>query len=182
MPVKFVFNTPQLTASMLLHQTCNSITKCEEKGFAQIDLTPQQYAVLWCINFANGHITPTQIASWLERNLNSVTTIIDRMEKINLVKRVSGLKDRRSSNIVMTPKGEAYLKSGITQSMALTKQLMGKLSEEELQTFTYLLEKVRLEANKCWQKEKTLKEVVVGAWPAESQYFRDTMSTPQKVD
>jgi DNA-binding MarR family transcriptional regulator len=162
MPVKFVFDIPQMTAWMLLHQTYNSITKCEEKTFAEVDLTPQQHAVLSAIKYSPGPATPTQIADWLDRNLNSMTLIIDRMEKGGLIKRVRDIKDRRSFRLAMTGKGEKLLKAGTLHAAPLVKQLLRNLSDKELQTLVELLEKVRTESTRLWPKPKALKEVVVG--------------------
>jgi DNA-binding MarR family transcriptional regulator len=172
MPVKFVFDIPQMTAWMLLHQTYNSIAKCEDQAFAEVDLTPQQYAVLWSIKHADGPATPTQIADWLDRNLNSMTLIIDRMEKGGLIKRVRDIKDRRSFRVAMTKKGEQHLKAGGIRGASLTEQLLRNLSDKELQTLVELLEKVRTESTRLWPKPKALKKVAVGEHPRMAKFFR----------
>jgi len=160
MPVKFVFKMPQLAVWMLLHQTYNSILKCEEELFAQIGLTTRQHAILMAIKYIDRPATPTQIADWVDRNLNTVTLIVDRMVKNDLIKRVRDIEDRRSFHLVMTEKGKEYLKMSTQISTPLVMILLENLSHEELLTLETLLAKVRLRAIQQSRKSQNLKEVV----------------------
>jgi MarR family 2-MHQ and catechol resistance regulon transcriptional repressor len=162
MPVKFTFNDNlQLTVWMLLHQTYNSIRKCENDVFAKTGITTQQHAILMAIKYANAPASPTQIADWVDRNPNSITLIIDRMEKNGLVKRVRDFKDRRSIRIAMTEKGERCLAESTVIGWDLIKEILDILSDEEMEKLKELLEKVRLQAVRHLQDEKNLKEIVV---------------------
>jgi DNA-binding MarR family transcriptional regulator len=162
MPVKLSFTDGQMSAWMLLHQTYNSLMKCEEIVFPTVGLTTQQHSILMAIKYLDAPATPTLIADWVDRNTNSITLIVDRMEKGGLVKRVRDIRDRRSLRIAMTPKGEKVLKQGITVGRKLIRDILGELSEEEIDTLTKSLEKVRYLALKYSQNEKKLKEVKLG--------------------
>lgn len=81
MPYKFVFNNQLLGVWMLMHQTYHSISRCEDKELSKLDISARQHAILMAIKYTDGPATPTQIAKWVDRNANSITLILDRMEK-----------------------------------------------------------------------------------------------------
>jgi MarR family 2-MHQ and catechol resistance regulon transcriptional repressor len=164
-PVKFVFSNSQMAVWMLLHQTCYSVSKCEDAIYAGTGITTQQHAVLMAIKYADAPATPTQIAEWVDRNTNSITLIVDRMEKNGLVKRERDSRDRRSLRIAITEKGEDQLKKSAMTGWNLIKGMLDGLSEEELQLLAKLLEKVRTRAIQHRQNDKILKEVVVDSQP-----------------
>ncbi len=143
MPVKFAFGNPILGAWALYRQTYNSITRCEEALFAKLGLTPQQYMVLLAIKYIHGPVTPTDVANWLDRNTNSITLIVDRMEKDGLVTRVRDLPDRRALRLVITPKGKEAFDRATGPGWELIQEIMSCFSEEELKTFIRLLGKMR---------------------------------------
>jgi DNA-binding MarR family transcriptional regulator len=162
MPVKFVFDNSQMAAWMLLHQTYNSLLKCEDTVFPKIGLTTQQHSILMAIKYSDAPATPTQIADWVDRNTNSITLIVDRMEKNGLVKRVRDIKDRRSLRIAMTPKGERVLQKSVVVGRELISEIMSQLPDDETQLLLQLLEKVRVKALKYCNSEKDLREVKIG--------------------
>ena len=176
MPVKFIFNNPQMDVWMLIHQTYYSVLRCEEKLFTGTGLTTQQHAILMAIKNADGPATPTQIADWVDRNLNSITLIVDRMEKSGLVKRVRDVRDRRSLRIVMTEKGEQYLKQNTTMSWQLIKDLLKVLSEEEMRQLAGLLEKVRQQAIEQCNGKKSLREVNISEQQHLSEFLNKAIN------
>jgi DNA-binding MarR family transcriptional regulator len=131
---------------VILDQTYVAVSKCQEAAFAKAGLTLQQYRVLMVINFAKHQLTQTDVSHYLDRNTNSISLIIDRMEKIDLVKRVRDLKDRRALRLVITPTGKDLFKRATTHGLELTKTMMSCCSEEETQIVINLLEKLRARA------------------------------------
>ena len=146
MPVKFVFENPLFMAWMLIHQTYNTVLKCEDLVFSKTGLTTQQHAVLIAIKYINTPAKPTDIARWLDRNVNSITLIVDRMEKDGLVKRARDLKDRRTLRLIMTEKGEEALARATVAGWGLVQEVLAVLSEDEMRTLVVLLERVRQKA------------------------------------
>jgi DNA-binding MarR family transcriptional regulator len=143
MPNKLDFNHPTHKLWVLLDQTYVAVSKCQEAVFAKAGLTLQQYRVLMVIDFAKYPVTPTDVARWLDRNTNSISLIIDRMEKIDLVERVRDLKDRRALRLAITPKGKELFKRATAHGLELMKTMMSCCSEEEIQSLTHLLGKLR---------------------------------------
>ncbi len=159
MPVKLIFRDPKMQGWMLLHQTFNSIAKCEDKELGEEGITPQQHAILMAIKLSDKPPSLTRIADWVDRHVNSITLIVDRMEKNGLVKRVRSTKDRRSFSLIMTPKGEKYLKTGAGTGETLTQEIMSCLSNKELQAFIEFLEKIRATAIKHCKEKKPITEI-----------------------
>ncbi len=159
MPVKFNFGNPQMRTWMLIHQAYNSIARSEDKQYSQIRFSAQQQSILMAIKFSGGPVTPTMLADWVDRHLNSITLIVGRMEKSGLIKRVRNQMDRRSFFLVMTPKGEDYLREGIQRGWELIQNILSGLTPEEMNTLSNLLEKVRLKAIDRYYDDKTIREI-----------------------
>ena len=161
MPVKFIFKNPKMNTWMILHQTSNTLEKCEESKFSPLGLTSQQHAVLMAIKFSPSPTSLTQIADWVDRHANSITLIADRMVKNGLVKRVRNAQDRRSYCLEMTPKGEKYLQTGTETGATLVQEILSCLTNNELQTLSEFLEKIRTKAIEYCYEKKTVTEIKI---------------------
>ena len=107
MPVRIQRGEPVGDAWILLHQTYDSLIKCEENQLAKdCNLSLQQYLVLRVLTYAPAPVTSKVVSSWLDRNHNSISSIVSRMEKAGLLNKVKDSKDRRSVILIITPKGE----------------------------------------------------------------------------
>lgn len=109
--------------------------KLQENG---INITPEQYLVL-DILWEKQAISQQNIADIIQKDKNSVTKIIDSLEKKNLVKRVTDKNDRRINNIKLT--GEAVALEKITTDVAI--QFMNDVIEgvdtKDLDTFVNVM-------------------------------------------
>jgi DNA-binding MarR family transcriptional regulator len=81
-----------------------------------INITPEQYLVL-DILWEKQSLSQQNIADIIQKDKNSVTKIIDSLEKKNLVNRVVDTKDRRINKIELTEEGLALEK--ITTEVAI---------------------------------------------------------------
>ena len=70
------------------------------------DLTPVQYAVLYCL-WENNKKSPKEIAERLKLENSTISGILERMEKKGLIKRMISKEDRRFIQIMLTEKGAA---------------------------------------------------------------------------
>jgi DNA-binding MarR family transcriptional regulator len=179
LPVKFIFDDPKLQGWMLLHQTYDSISKCEDKKLAAEGITAQQHAILMAIHLSDKAPSLTQVADWVDRHVNSITLIVDRMTKAGLVKRVRNSQDRRSYDLVMSKKGEKALQAGVMAGYSLIQELLSGFSDKELQRLSDILEKVRAKTIEQYYEKKTVTEVKV---PDNSDVLQTTpeRSTPKK--
>lgn len=143
MPVRITRGNPIENAWIMYQSTYESVMKCADETSARTGLSHRQYQVLRAIKDISGMVTATAVANWLDRNPNSITLIIDRMEKAGMVKRVRDLGDRRSIRLMITPEGERRREMANKPAYELSKEILSALTEDELSTFVELLSKIR---------------------------------------
>jgi len=143
MPIKFKFEDSYKGAWILLRQTYNLILKCNDKVFSEYNLTTEQHAVLMTIKHISEPVRVTDVALWLDRSVNSVSMIIDRMVKAGLVRRVRDRKDRRTVILTITSKAEKAFVPATAAGWELIQEILSPLSDEDRLTLIRLLETLR---------------------------------------
>ena len=143
MPVKFKFGNLDKGAWALLRQAYNLILKCEDRVFAEYELTTEQHTVLMAIKNISGPVRVTDVARWLDRSVNSISMIIDRMVKAGLVRRVRDRKDRRTVFVTLTSKAETAYVPATAAGWKLIQEILSPLSDEDKRTLIRLLETLR---------------------------------------
>jgi DNA-binding MarR family transcriptional regulator len=110
-------------------------------------LSFQQFLVLVVMNAMGDTANATEMAKRLDKNTNTLSTILDRMEEKGLVKKSRDTKDRRLVWAVMTEKG----KEKLTATKKLAIEIFDKLSEcfsaEETKTFDTQIQKLMKQTN-----------------------------------
>jgi DNA-binding MarR family transcriptional regulator len=91
----------------------------------------------------SGPVRITDIARWLDRSVNSVSMIIDRMVKAGLVRRTRDRKDRRTVFVTLTNKAEEAYFPATMAGWNLVQEILSPLSNEDKRTLIRLLETVR---------------------------------------
>lgn len=79
------------------------------------DITPVQYAVLYCL-WESDKRSPKEIAERLKLENSTISGILERMEKKELIKRSISKEDRRFIQVILTKKGED-LKEGVLEAV-----------------------------------------------------------------
>jgi DNA-binding MarR family transcriptional regulator len=138
------FSELQHKVFALLYETSDLLLKCEDAAYAEFGLSQQQFLVLKAIESSDKpFVKIIDVARKLKRNSNSISMIIDRMERAGLVERVRDLQDRRSVHLSLTEKGTKKLYQASKVGWSLISRLMSCFSEEEMETLTSLIEKLR---------------------------------------
>ena len=75
------FSEPSLTSWALLRQTWAVMDKLAEIRLAKVGLTPEKIAVLWACKEHPGPLIPAEIARFVSRESQSVTGLLNRMER-----------------------------------------------------------------------------------------------------
>lgn len=88
--------------------------KMTEK-LSAFDITPVQYAVLYCL-WESDKRSPKEIAERLKLENSTISGILERMEKKELIKRSISKEDRRFIQVILTKKGED-LKEGVLEAV-----------------------------------------------------------------
>jgi DNA-binding MarR family transcriptional regulator len=93
----------------LLRYTADAIHRAREYELKKYKLTPEQAGALVCILSLGNNATQAELSRWLFRLPNSITILINRMEKLGLVKKRPDKKRKNIMRLSLTKKGfEAY--------------------------------------------------------------------------
>ncbi len=105
------------------------------------DVTPVQYGVLYYLWETDIH-TPREIADRLQLENSTISGVLERMEKKNLIERQVSKKDRRYIEVVLTDKG-ASLKDDVLRTVEqFNDDVMTVFSPEEQDILKKSLEKL----------------------------------------
>lgn len=115
--INFLLTTAQHTVFQYLSQR-----------LAPYDITPSQYGILNCLWINDGTCLPRQIAELLCLETSTVSGILDRMQKKDLIDRVINPENRREILVMITPKGES-LKAPVLK-------IIDEVNEEVLKDFS----------------------------------------------
>ncbi|MFQ7586135.1 MAG: MarR family winged helix-turn-helix transcriptional regulator [[Clostridium] symbiosum] len=115
--INFLLTTAQHTVFQYLSQR-----------LAPYDITPSQYGILNCLWINDGTCLPRQSAELLCLETSTVSGILDRMQKKDLIDRVINPENRREILVMITPKGEA-LKAPVLK-------IIDEVNEEVLKDFS----------------------------------------------
>lgn len=88
---------------------------------------------------ADHALTPNEIGEHLHLTSGTVTTVIDSLEKRNLVERQPHPEDRRKVLVSITNAGRAVLDRYLPEAVAIQTAMLGGLNDDELQTLSELL-------------------------------------------
>jgi DNA-binding MarR family transcriptional regulator len=122
----------------LLNQARDATYKARQKELNEYGIHVRRGAVLSAVNALGDRATPVEIARWLIRERNSVSELLDKMERDGLVKKVRDLERKNRVRAVLTDKGrQAYNKVIGGESIC---KIMSSLTQEERQRLmSYLM-------------------------------------------
>jgi len=129
---------------LLLRRVGDTLDLCQDSVFGKYGLTTEQFGLLTSIK-SRGPLRPTDLASILERTPNSMSMLIDRMVKANLVRRARDRKDRRVVTVSLTSKGATAVEPAIPAGWEFIHQILSPLSYDDQRALASLLETVKCE-------------------------------------
>ena len=132
-----------INAYVLLLNTSDIVARYTETQLSKLGITYTQYSVLVTLSVCQQPPTLTELSHRLFRTKNSLTTVIDHMERDGLVKRVRDNADRRAIRVMVTEKGAELFETVRSPSRELVYQIMSCYNEEELSRLAELLQRVR---------------------------------------
>ncbi len=124
-----------------IHEQGNRFIIEELKNNGAEGLAPSHGDILVCL-YKNGKMTMKDIANCIHRTKPTVTVLVDKLEKLGYLKREASVEDNRSTNIVLTQKGEDFKVIFEKISKELNKMLYKNLSPEESELIEKLLKKI----------------------------------------
>lgn len=106
-----------------------------------INLTPEQFLtidILW----NQGAMSQTALSEAMQKDKNSITKLIDALEKKELVQRVQDKSDKRSNTVFLTEKAEKMKHYTKQFGVSMLDELFCDIDEKELQSFLETLKKM----------------------------------------
>lgn len=141
---------------ILLHQTGTAVFKAREKELSQYGITAVEATALFVIKAIGEQVTPAEISRWLFREHHTITALLNRMERKELITKVKVPSQGRKKVwiVSLTEKGEnAYHQSTKRKSI---NEAISILSEHEREQLESLLTKIRGQALKLLVSEKEI--------------------------
>jgi len=141
------------------YHTGGLVTKYADTSLTKIrGLSYQQFLVLIVMKKLGDNANATEMAKLLDKNTNTLSTILDRVEEKGLVKKIRDTQDRRLVWAVMTAKGKEKLTVTTKASLVVFEKLTSVFTKEEMEQFDTLLEKLMKNTDKLINPKKTTKK------------------------
>ena len=128
-----------VTSLMRVHQM---MTRRADQVLAPLDLTFARYELLVRLYFHEGSLPLSRLGKELQIHQTSITSLVDRLEKQDLIKRTPHPTDRRSTIAQMTPAGRVLTGKAINLLNSEFFRDLG-LSDREAHLLIGLLMKMR---------------------------------------
>lgn len=130
-----------------------NLTGCKLKQFLAsklkqlgVPLTPEQFMLIDLL-WNHGEMSQQQLADMMHKDKNSVTKLVDAIERKGFVVRRQNKNDRRSNTLVLTEKAN-QLKPGAKQKgISILDQMLEGINENELRMFLETLRKLNVNMN-----------------------------------
>lgn len=124
------------------------LTACKLKQFIasklkekDVPLTPEQFMLIDLL-WNQGSMSQQQLADQLHKDKNSVTKLVDAIERKGFMVRQQNSKDRRSNTIVLTEKANQLKPGAKEKGISILDEMLEGITEEELRTFLKTLHKL----------------------------------------
>lgn len=144
-------NSSKKTFAMILSKQIAvsiNLTACKLKQYLasilrqqNVDITPEQLLLL-DILWNEGTMTQQRLADTMMKDKNSITKLIDGLERRKLVERKQSTTDRRANNVILTKKANAIKNERKEKGIIMLDNMINGISEEELQAFLSTLNKL----------------------------------------
>lgn len=125
-----------------------NLTGCKLKQFIaaklrlmEVPLTPEQF-ILIDLLWNQGSMSQQQLADQMQKDKNSVTKLVDALERKGFVVREQNRQDRRSNTLVLTEKAEGLKHGAKQKGISILDEMLVGISEEELRSFLETLHKL----------------------------------------
>lgn len=106
-----------------------------------IDITTEQWSVLACL-WEKDKVTQQTLCNLTAKDKPSMTRLIDKLEKQNLVTRVSDYNDRRINLIHLTSNGAALQEKANEIVQNITTKTLKGITDEEINFVRIALKKI----------------------------------------
>lgn len=111
-----------------LRRVCYKIKKKGREILNDVDITPPQFEALQHLIYEK-RLTIGELSSKMFLACSTVTDLLDRMERNDLVKRVKDENDRRIVRVEVLPKGHELLEKVMDNRRSYIESILSELDE-----------------------------------------------------
>lgn len=129
--------------NILVGKISTTINRTFLRTFASegIEITTEQWSVLACL-WQKDKVTQQALCKLTSKDKPSMTRLIDKLEKRNLVTRVSDQTDRRINLIHLTESGRLLEQKATELVQSIAAKALNDITEDELNTSRVVLKKI----------------------------------------
>ena len=127
-----------------------NLTGCKLKQFIaaklrqeNVPLTPEQFLLIDLL-WNQGSMSQQQLADQMHKDKNSVTKLVDAIERKGFVYRQQNASDRRSNTLVLTEKALELRDHAKRKGISILDEMLEDISETELRAFLSTLNKLNV--------------------------------------
>ncbi len=124
-----------------LSRVMRKVHRYYESSFSQYGITPAQFYVLSAV-WENDGVKFKDLAKSLEMDGSTLTSILDRLVRQDLLERRDDPEDRRSLLVFLTEKAGQSIAEITCLAEKLNQEIKERFSNEEFATFEKVLEKL----------------------------------------
>lgn len=132
-----------LTEWVSLYQAYNAIFKINELALLPQGITIPQLHLLAVLVSAGGTLPSTRIARHMVKEAQTITGLVDRMERAGWLDRHGDPKDRRKTLVSLTNSGVKKFQEAFPVANEVGVNLFSVLSDEELAGLRVAIDKLR---------------------------------------
>ena len=133
-------NDPDINLLILLDRTSGIIGNAVELELKHLRITRPQVAIFAMLSRLNRPLTIDEMAKWTQKEFNSVSMLINRMEKKGLVKKIKKGNDLKTY-VILTKNGSILYHTKVSERSV--HLIFGKLTEQEKKSFISIITKLR---------------------------------------
>jgi len=124
-------------------RTANLISTKASQLFRRFDLTEAQFNVLFALKFSGGNITQAELGKRLVVTRASITSVLDKLEAKDLVRRIDVPGNRRIHHVALTDGGSELIRRVEPEYRDEVHSVWKDFSEEQCTVLIDRMEKMR---------------------------------------
>lgn len=127
-----------------IFRTYSMLMRFSDRFFSKYGVTDIQFNILMTLkDYPRNGLTQNELSEKLIVSKSNTVGLIDRLEKIGMVKREAHAKDRRINQIFLTQKGKKLIDEVYTPYFEEVDKLINPLSTQEKKSVISAMEKIR---------------------------------------
>ena len=157
---------------VMLAQAKDSVWAAKQKDYDTYDTNNERYCVISAIQNIGGTATPSEISRFLLRKINSVSEMLNRMEKEGIIIK-NKIPGRKKVTVKLTDKGlELFHRSFYSETDKRIFSVLSKKERKQLLSYLFTIRKQAL-------LEVGIEELK-GAFPQPPEYDKEQKRTKKK--